>query len=198
MNPDSDPIYPLKRDACYLGLVTMVVASTTATVLHFIEPNPHPISIFLPPLSALVCLAILTYLVFHPYRVHLASKLVAIWVGAITIFPEYFFVIEAFLHPEQKLIETLPPITSSLFLMITSLIIFAPPHLLIPIALSLWLIIGSPILVYLLMHPAQMQMARGLDLIITLGPAMGINLGLVLFYVRLQDTLKNIVAPDQN
>jgi signal transduction histidine kinase len=55
-----------------------------------------------------------------------------------------------------------------------------------------WMAIAAPILVYLLLHPLELHTSRGLDLFISLGPTMGIQIILILFYNRLQDLVERL------
>jgi signal transduction histidine kinase len=55
-----------------------------------------------------------------------------------------------------------------------------------------WMAIAAPILTYLLLHPSELLSSRGLDLFISLGPTMGIQILLILFYNRLQDMVERL------
>ena len=55
-----------------------------------------------------------------------------------------------------------------------------------------WFIGASPVLVYLLLHPAELTALRGLDLFISFGPATLVQSAMVLFYSRLQVLLDKL------
>jgi diguanylate cyclase (GGDEF)-like protein len=188
----TDPLATLKRNATIFILWVMSLGGAIATLLHLTESKAHIISLIIPPLTVVVCSWLLLYLNRYPQKSNLAVKIMLGWVGFIILFPEYFFVIEAALHPEKKLVDILPPITSGIFLLTTGMIVFLRPRGLIRQAFLLWIITASPVVGYLILHPQELQTPRGMDLMLTLVPAMGINLSLILFYVRLQDAIDKL------
>ncbi|WP_216634520.1 GGDEF domain-containing protein [Gloeomargarita lithophora] len=100
--------------------------------------------------------------------------------------------IQAWIQPGKQLVEILPPITPGLFLLNTAMIVFLRPRSLIRFAVLLWGVMAVPILSYLIAHPGELQTPRGLELLLTLGPAMGVNLALIIFYVRLQAAVDHL------
>lgn len=66
------------------------------------------------------------------------------------------------------------------------------PRRLLIVSLLTWMAIAIPILTYLLWHPAELNSLRGRDLFITLGPAMGTQIVLILFFNRLQDLVDRL------
>ncbi|NJM27929.1 MAG: GGDEF domain-containing protein [Pseudanabaena sp. RU_4_16] len=170
----------------------MSLATMIATALHAFEPNPHPISLVIPPLTAIVCLSLLLYLIKYPQQIYRVIKISIGWSSFIFIFPEYFFVIEAFLDPKKRLVDTLPPISSGIFLLTTIMIVFLRPRGLVRLVFLLWVVTAAPVVVYLIFHPSELETPRGMDLMITLAPAMAVNLSLLLFYTRLQDAIDKL------
>jgi len=59
----NDPMEILKRKAIIFILAVMVIGGTLATVLHSFEPKTHPISLVIPPLSTIIFLSLLIYLI---------------------------------------------------------------------------------------------------------------------------------------
>jgi diguanylate cyclase (GGDEF)-like protein len=182
----------LKRNAAVFILWVMSLGGAIATLLHLLEDKAHIISLIIPPLTVVVCVSLLLYLNRYPQRINSVIKMMLGWVGFIILFPEYFFVIEATLHPEKKLVDTLPPITSGIFLLTTGMIVFLRPRGLARQAFLIWAIAAFPVVLYLILHPQELQTPRGMDLMLTLVPAMAINLSLILFYVRLQDAIDKL------
>jgi diguanylate cyclase (GGDEF)-like protein len=182
----------IKRKAVIFILVLMSLAAMIATVLHVFEPKPHPISLVIPPLTAIVCLSLLLYLIKYPQQIYRVIKVSIGWSSFILLFPEYFFAIEAFLDPEKRLVDTLPPISSAIFLLTTIMIVFLRPRGLFRLAFLLWVVTAAPVVIYLIFHPSELKTPRGMDLMITLAPAMAINLSLLLFYTRLQDAIDKL------
>ena len=187
-----DTTETLKRKAIVFILILMILGGMIASVLHLFEPTPHPISLVVPALTAFICLGFLLYLLKYPHKIERVIKLLLGWCCILLLFPEYFFVAEAFLDPKKQLIETLPPVSSIIFLLTTAMIVFLRPRRLVRLALLLWAVTAAPIVVYLLTHQAELKSPRGLDLMMTLVPAMGINIALLLFYSRLQDAIDKL------
>jgi diguanylate cyclase (GGDEF)-like protein len=66
------------------------------------------------------------------------------------------------------------------------MIVFLRPKRLVQMTILLWSFSAAPIMVYLLFHPDQLHTPRGMDLMMSLGPFMGVNLCFVAFYSRLE------------
>jgi diguanylate cyclase (GGDEF)-like protein len=187
-----DVMESLKRNAITFGLRVIVIGGIIATLLHLIQGKAHPISLVLPPLTSIVSLGLLLYLHQYPQRIYQVIKLTFAWLSFIILLPEYFFVFETVFNPEKRLIDTLPPITSGIFLLSMGMIVFLRPRALVRKVFVLWAITAAPVVIYLIFHPQELQTPRGMDLLITLVPAMGINLTLILFYSQLQDTVDKL------
>ncbi len=190
--PMDDPTVILKQKALIFILVLMCLGGLIAAVLHACEPKPHLLSLIIPPLTTCICLGLLFELKKHPRRIYRIIQFTIGWSCFTVIFPEYFFVVEAFLDPRKQLIDTLPPLSSSIFLLTTAMVVFLRPRRLVRLALLLWMTMASPIVVYLIFHPAELSSPRGMDLIMTFVPAMAINIALLLFYTRLQDAIDKL------
>lgn len=182
----------LKRNAvaCILGV--MALGGIIATLLHIFEANAHPISLSIPPLTVITCLSLLLYLIKRPQQIERVIKITLGWIGFIMLFPEYFFIIKTVLDRDKQLVDTLPPISSGLFLLTTGMIVFLRPRGLVKLSFLLWVITAAPVVGYLIFHPQELQTPRGMDLMITLVPAMGVNLFLIRFYSRLQDAIDRL------
>lgn len=96
------------------------------------------------------------------------------------------------MDPAKQLVDTLPPISSSIFLLTTAMIVFLRPRRLVRLALLLWVLTASPVIAYLIANPSQLNSPRGMDLMMMLIPAMAINIALLLFYSRLQDIIDKL------
>jgi diguanylate cyclase (GGDEF)-like protein len=188
----TDPMEVLRRKAIIFILVILALGGMITTSLHLLETNPHPISLVIPPLTTIVCFALLLYLIKFPAHLRPVIEITIIWACFIFLFPEYYFLIEALLNPEKKLVETLPPISSGILLISTSIIVLLNPKELGRILLLIWAMMAFPILIYLIFHPEELVTTRGLDLFVALVPAMAVNFALVLFYSRLQDTANKL------
>ena len=188
----NDPLEILNRKAIFLILGAMISGGIFVTIINSIQTQTHPISLAIPPLTSTISLFLLIYLIKYPQRIYQVTKIIIGWSSFIIIFPEYFFVIEAWLDQGKKLIDTLPPISSAIFLLTTSMIIFLRPLGLVKLVLVFWFAAASPVVIYLIFHLEQLKTPRGLDFMVTLVPAMGINLSLIMFYSHLQDAINTL------
>lgn len=187
-----DPLESLKRKAVSTILVVMIVGGIMATILHYCDPNRHPISLVVPPLTCVVSLGLLVYISRHPQKTYQVTKVLFGLGSAIVIFPEYFFLIEVLRDPSLRLIDRLPPLSSGIFLLTTGAIVFFRPRSILRLALGLWLLTAAPVVIYLVFHLPELNTPRGQDWVMTLMPAMGINLTLIGFYARLQDVINQL------
>lgn len=185
----ANPINMLKLQAIRLMLAVMGVGSVLVTLLHRMNPQTPPISLVIPPLTASVCAGLLVYLSRYPQSSQRIIHILLAWSLAIIVLPEYFFLLTALLDPRQRLIDILPPLAPGIFLLTSCTIVFLNPGAFLHVTLSLWAIMAGPIVLYLLCHPQELATPRGLDLMVALLPAMGMNIGLISLYSRLQDTI---------
>lgn len=68
------------------------------------------------------------------------------------------------------------------------------PHQLLRAIILTWLAIASPILTYLILNPVELRSPRGLDLLISLGPVMGVQSIVILLHTRLQSMIEHLYA----
>jgi diguanylate cyclase (GGDEF)-like protein len=190
--PPNHPMEILKRNAIIFLLGLMALTTLIATLLHVLEPKSHLMSLVMAPLSSFIFFNLLFYHLRYPQRLYFVIKISLAWSAFMLLLPQYFFVVVAFVNPEKQLVDILPPIAPGLFLLTTSMIVFLRPRALVRIAFLLWIVTAAPIVIYLIFHRAELETPRGMDLIITLVPAMGINVTLLMFYSRLQDTIDNL------
>ncbi|MEA5583128.1 GGDEF domain-containing protein [Nodularia harveyana UHCC-0300] len=182
----------LQRNSIKTTLWMMVLGGIIASIFHLSVTETHLISLVIPPLTIIVGLGLLIYLHRYPDHIHQVIKIIFGWSSVVLFFPEYFFVIEAIFNPEKKLVDTLPPISSGIFFFTTGMIVFARLRNPVRIASLLWLFSAFPIVIYLLFFPEELKTPRGLDLMMTFVPNMGMNLCLITFYERLQDSVDQL------
>jgi diguanylate cyclase (GGDEF)-like protein len=188
----NDPLERIKRKATLLILAAMASGGLLLTILNSITPNIHFISLIIPPLSTIVCAGLCFYLLKQPHQSPLITKLMLAWSAFIIIFPEYFFIAMTLIDPSQRLVDTLPPFAVGIFLLTNCIIIFLNPQEFGRLTIGLWAAMAAPIVVYLLFHPQELVTPRGIDLMVTLLPAMGMNVALIVFYTRLQEKLRQL------
>lgn len=184
----------LKRKAVLAILSLTSIGGTAATILHRLQPDSHIINLSVPPLLAITSLVLLILLLRKPESLPQVTN-IGLFGGLLFILiPGWFFTLEAFSSPSTKLVENLPPISSPLFLFTIILLIFLRPERLMNAAIVSWVATAAPILTYLFLHLAELYSPRGLDLFISLGPSMGTQIALVLFYARLQKIVDRLYA----
>jgi diguanylate cyclase (GGDEF)-like protein len=185
-----NPMDALKRQAIRLMLGVMGAGGVLTTVLHGMNPQTPPISRVIPPLTVIVCVSLLIYLSKYPQSSQRIIHILLAWSFAIIVIPEYFSLLIALSDPSQQLVDILPPIVPGIFLLTSCMIVFLNPRSFLRVTLSLWAIMAGPLVLYLLGHPKELVSPRGLDLMVALLPAMGMNIGLISLYSRLQDTVR--------
>lgn len=161
----------IRRTVLFL-LLTGVLGGILATGLHLTQPNPQAVDLVLPPMMAMVMLALFVHLYRSP-----GSFMLVIWTGFLCglvgiAVPAWLDTLTAWRNPSVSLVGTLPPITSLLLPLLMGMIVFLRPRQMLAAAAVAWLLVAAPILVYLAFHHHELRSPRGLDMVITLGPVM--------------------------
>ena len=189
-----EPHNVLKRQVTLAILSLTTLIATIATIVHRLQPDPHAIDLIAPPLFAISSLALLLCLYKNPESLPQITHLSLLGAVLCVVFPSWVFTYMAFASPSTTLVEILPPITSLLFLLTMVMLISLRPQRLLHAAIVAWVVSAAPILTYLILHPTELITPRGLDLAISLGPAMGIQIVLIVFYNRLQNMVDRLYA----
>ncbi|MGK7903554.1 MAG: sensor histidine kinase [Hormoscilla sp.] len=176
-------------------LLLLFLSSTLASLFNYLEPNLLTIYLKCPLYLGIGSLCLAIYLYFHPERIELISRLVkyGIWVGVFV--PINLFVLAASFFPDKTLIDILPPpLFAGNFQFTLSLFIFLRHRNWRVNALVIWFLVAAPVLLYLLLHPIELQFLRGKDLAFAFGPALGGNLILVAFIMHIQELIEKLFA----
>jgi hypothetical protein len=184
----------LKRRVALAILTLTTIGATIAAILHRLQPAPHLIDLIASVFLAIASLSLLSYLYFNPESLRLVVRIALFVTIFFLVLPSWLFTFQAFSSPHFSLAGSLPPITSALFLLTMIMLIFLRPQRLLYTAIAAWVAIAAPILIYLILHPVEMLTARGMDLLISLGPAMGVQIVLIFFYNRLQNIIDRLYA----
>ncbi len=173
-------------------LTLVVLGSGFITLLHLLTPDPHPISLVMPPISGIVHLVLLVYLYRNPQRLMLV-----LWIGATSIlgsiiFIVWYFTLQAAFSTDIKLIETLPPLNSLPLAYIVTMFIFARPSQVLITAIVSWLLIVFPVLIYLIIHSDELFTPRGLEMALTLLPVMATILVLIPVYRGIEEKMASL------
>src|SRR5919199_1260461 len=183
----------LKRRVVLAMLTLATIGATTATVLHRLQPHPHTVYLITPPLLAIAFLILLIRLYTKPESLQQVIHLSLLAGVVFVVVPSWLFTLKAIASSDTTLVGSLPPVTPALFVLtMTMLIALRRRQQLVIATLIAWMAIAAPILTYLLLHPLELHTSRGLDLFISLGPTLGIQIILILFYNRLQDMVERL------
>jgi hypothetical protein len=187
-----EPHNALKRQVGLVILSLATLGASTATILHRLQPNPYPIDLIAPPVLAIASLSLFLRLYKKPESLLQVTHLALLGAVLFIVFPSWGFTLKAFASPSITLVGSLPPITSTLFLLTMLMLIYLRPQRVLHVGLVAWIFSAAPILTYLILHPTELITPRGLDLVISLGPAMGIQIVLLLFFNRLQNIVDRL------
>ncbi|MFB2981242.1 hypothetical protein [Microseira sp. BLCC-F43] len=186
-----EPQNILKRRVTLAILSVTTMGATIATFLHRLQPNPHIVDLIAPPLLAIASFILLIRLYKKPESLQTVINLGLLGSVMFVVLPSWLFTIQA-ASSHTTLVGSLPPLTSALFVLTMVMLIVLRPQRLLIATMVTWIAIAAPILTYLILHPTELLTSRGLDLFISLGPAMGIQIVLILFYNRLQDMVDRL------
>jgi hypothetical protein len=192
MSPVLDPPNALKWHILLAILSFTTIGGAIATILHRLEPQTHWFNLIAPPLLTMISAGMFFRLYKSPQSLPQVINIGILSIISFVFVPSWFFTLRAWMSSGILLVNTLPPLASILFLLMMLLMITVRPRHLIWIALGTWVIIAAPILIYLILHPMELMTLRGLDLAISLGPSMAIQIVLILFFNRLQDLVDRL------
>lgn len=174
-------------------LKVLAVAATLATIVHLLEIDTDPINLLLPPLSAISIFFLIVRLHQTPESLPQVSRLFAILLAVNLATATFYFVGKAIALRDRTLVDTLPgALPTALPLLSVILLVFVRPYQLRKILVFSWLITAAPILLYLLLHPAELQTLRGQEIAFLTGPLIVGQIAFLLFYVRLQDIVDRL------
>jgi hypothetical protein len=182
----------LKRRVVLAILSLATIGATISTVVYRLQPDPHIVNLIARPLLAIAFLILLIRLYKKPESLQQVIHLGLLGAVLLVVVPSWFFTLKAITSSDTTLVDTLPPLTPALFVLTMVMLIALRRQRLIIASIIAWMAIAAPILTYLLLHPLELLTSRGWDLFISLGPTMGIQLVLILFYNRLQDMVERL------
>ena len=182
------------RKTALIMLAASTFSAMFVTVLHWLEPDAHPIDRFVPPAMALVFLGLLVVLLLRPkWVLGIVMLALATMIAALTMV-SWFFVIRAYLDPGVQLVESLPPVNSILLAVSVLIMIFLQARLAFLTAVCAWCVVAVPVLVYLFSHPAELWSPRGQDMILAYGPTILLVVVLIPFQRGLRETVEQLHA----
>ncbi len=177
-----DPHQRFIRNTAIGVLACGSLAAGVAAWLHAMEPHPAVLDLSISTALAGVLACLAGLLALRPEKID-----AVIWAGfaaallALAL-PAWVYGLRADADPGMRLVDTLPPIAPAMLPLVLAMIVFLPPRQAFAAALVSWLLVASPVLGYLVAHPAQLRSPRGMDLVMTLGPAMLLMLAFIPFH----------------
>lgn len=191
---EPENILLLKRRVILSMLSLTVIGATISTFVHRLQPHPHLVTLIASPLLAIGFLILLIRLYTKPEALQQVVHLGLLGAVLFVVVPSWLFTLKAIASSGTNLVDNLPPLTSALFVLTMVMLVALRRQRLVLTSLLAWMAIAAPILTYLLLHPTELLSSRGLDLFMSLGPAMGIKIVLILFYNRLQDMVEGLYS----
>ncbi len=169
--PVRDPDDQYLRVAMMVMLSLALLAGVCATAIHWLGPVHRPMDRVLPPVASALFAGLLCALWLRPAWVGIITRIALCLAALALIAPAWLYTVQASLSPELRLIDMLPPISSLFAVFMAMLMIFVPGRRAYVAAAVGWLLVASPVLVYLLTHPGELGTPRGVDLVMAFGPA---------------------------
>lgn len=178
------------RNAALAMLLIASFATAIAAVMHRLQEATHPLDLWLPTLMSISFGLLFLVLKTRPSWIG-----AVLWLGlgtALTgiLVPIWWYTWEAAHSDAIRLVDTLPPIGTTLIPIVLSLAVFMRPRVAMIAAAISWALVAGPILGYLFWRTDELLSPRGQDLLITLGPVMM----LVLVFIPVQRGLQQRVA----
>jgi hypothetical protein len=159
------------RIAVMIMLVLALFAGACATAIHWLAPVPRMMDLIIPPTFCALYGILIIALLRRPNWVPGIVRIALLAGGCALAAPAWLYTLQATLTPGVQLIAILPPVSSLFVVFLAMLMIFIRGRPAYFMAALGWVLIALPVLVYLLLHPAEMWSARGRDLLIAYGPA---------------------------
>jgi diguanylate cyclase (GGDEF)-like protein len=183
----------IRRTALAL-LLTAGLGAMVAFVMHTRQATPQTIDLVMSTGLATAFLGLSVYLWLRPDSLGTVS-----WLGFLVsllglVVPAWYYPIHALRVPGVTLVDSFPPITATLLPLILLLIVFMRPRRVLLVAAVSWVLVASPILLYLFTHPLELRSARGQEMLITLGPVVLV----FMVYIPFQRGIERWVSTLQN
>ena len=181
----------IRRTGLFL-LLAGALGSGIALVLHRMQAHPQTMDLVLSTslcafLTVLFMIAWLKPSTFYPV-------LWTSFIGGLVMIalPAWIYPYIALTHSGVTLVQILPPMSAGLMPLILTMVVFLRPKQVLVTASIAWVLVAGPILAYLFAHPEELHTARGMDLVVLLGPIMLIVLIYIPFHQGLEQFVTNL------
>jgi diguanylate cyclase (GGDEF)-like protein len=165
-----------ESDDSYVRIAVLVMLWLTlfgclyATLIHWLGPVHQTMDLVVPPTGGVIYGGLVIALMRRPWWLQAIVRVALAVAALMLIAPAWFYTLHAALTPGVRLIDVLPPVPSLLVILLVMVMIFIPGRRAFVLALLCWLLIALPVLVYLVLHPREMWVPRGIDLLMAYGP----------------------------
>lgn len=178
--------------AVLVWLALTGLMAVAATILHYTEPAPEPMDLVIPPLAALANLALAIWLKYRPKSILLVVySAFGVGIAALSI-PAWYYSLRAQQDPTVSLINTFPPISSFLVILLVLVMVMLPPRRAFLVMMVVWSLNAVPILSYLLTHKEELWAPRGKDMLMSYGLVILLLLVLLPFQRRARLQLERL------
>lgn len=189
---DTDDRYV--RIAVMSLLSLALFAGVCATAIHWLAPVHRTMDLIVPPTMSALFGGLIVVLIRQPRRVLGVAWIALLASGLALAAPAWLYTLQATLTPGVRLIDILPPVSALFVVYLVMLMIFVPGRSAFVVASLSWVLIASPVLVYLLLHRQEMLAPRGRDLLLAYGPVSIMVVVLVPVQRGLAGTIKRLAS----
>ncbi|MEW9623548.1 GGDEF domain-containing protein [Rhodanobacter geophilus] len=158
------------RVAVLVMLWVGLLAGICATLIHWLGPVHRTMDLIVPPAASAIFGGLIVALMRRPWWLQAIVRVALVVAALALIAPAWFYTLHAASTPGVRLIDVLPPVPSLFVMLLVMVMIFIPGRRAFVLALLCWLLVALPVLVYLALHPREMWMPRGIDLVMAYGP----------------------------
>jgi len=155
--------------ATYVALILANITSAFFALTYFLQPTDFLIDTIGTSTTFLFFLSILIYFHLNPEKNQInALKYHAFVTCYAFIVPSWFFTIGSYTN-NWVFVDVFPPITG-LTLIVASIIMIMAPASWGRYVIAGWFLMCTPILMYLISHPLELNTPRGRELFVFIGP----------------------------
>ncbi|HWU76304.1 MAG TPA: GGDEF domain-containing protein [Rhodanobacter sp.] len=182
------------HSASMITLSLTSFAAGSATLVAWFSPVHRPLDLVIPPVMCLVFLGLLVMLIRRPHRVAGIMR-IALLAGLVALVaPAWFYTWQAALTPGLRLIDSYPPVSAMLLILMVTAMIYLPTRQGVTVVVLGWLLVALPVLVYLFAHPQELRTPRGADLLMTYGPVFFLFVVLIPVQRGLNSRIQRLVS----
>jgi diguanylate cyclase (GGDEF)-like protein len=180
----------------YRGVLVLLsltaLLAIAASILHYLEPNPEPMDLVIPPLAAVANILLVALLVIRPTSLlYVVYSAFIVGIAALSV-PAWFYSLQANQSPDLQLVDIFPPISSLIIVQVVLVMVMLPPRRAFPIMMLAWGLNAVPILSYLLTHQEELWTPRGQEMFMSYGLVILLLLVLLPFQHRARLQLERL------